>query len=126
MQIDNETLAIVGAIAGTILTCGLAIMGYFIQKRDDAIDTNATEITKQSELLSAHKLEVAKEYATKTTVIALFQQVTQENKDAIGRVDKRLDETNTGIKEQGQKIDKVIESIGYLQTNVLLKLSEKT
>ena len=126
MQIDNETLAIVSAISGTLLTGGLGVMAYFIRKRDDEIDTNAREIAEHGKLLDAHKLKVAEEYATKSTVLALFQQVTQENKDAIGRVDKRLDETNTGILAQGLKIDKVIESIGTLQTNVLLKLSEKT
>lgn len=108
-------------------------MGYFAKKRDDRIDANEDAIEAQGKLHAALELKMAENYATKPTMIALFEATTAANEKAVARVEKRIDETNGSITKQGdkidkqgEKIDKVIESIGNFQTNVMQELAKKT
>jgi ferritin-like metal-binding protein YciE len=94
-------------------------MSYFAKKRDDAITANEKAVT-------ALELEVAKNYATKPTVMALFQEATQQTKDAVARVEKSIDSTNVSVRKVEDKIDGVFKSIGEMQSNVMSELSKKT
>lgn len=103
----------------SILTAGLGYMGYYSRKRDDAIDAARTAITQL-------ELKVAENYATKPTVMALFQEATTQTKDAVARVEKSIDATNISVAKLDTKIDRGIELLGTLQTNVMRELSKKT
>ena len=84
------------------------------------------DVKDNAKALSAHELKVAENYATKSTVISLFQEATTQTKDAVARVEKSVDSTNSSVKDVNLKIDKVVESIGIMQQNVLHELSKKT
>lgn len=58
--------------------------------------------------------------------MALFQEATRNNEQAIGRVEKRIDETNAAILKQGDKIDKVADLVNTFQTSVMAELAKKT
>lgn len=129
----TESLSLAGAAWSALLTAGLTVMGYFAKKRDDRIDANEDAIEAQGKLHAALELKMAENYATKPTMIALFEATTAANEKAVARVEKRIDETNGSITKQGdkidkqgEKIDKVIESIGNFQTNVMQELAKKT
>lgn len=117
---------IVGEIWGILLTAGLAIMAYFIKKRDDAIDDNRKGIKERLDCHTSLELKLAENYATKSTVMALFSETARNHEAAIARVEKRIDETNSAIIKQGDKIDKVADNINSFQTNVMSELSKKT
>lgn len=122
----TEGLSLVGTAWSALLTTGLTVLGYFAKRRDDRIDANEEAITAQGKLHAALELKIAENYATKPTMMALFQTATDANEKAVARVEKRIDETNGTIIKQGEKIDKVIESIGSLQSNVMTELAKKT
>lgn len=109
-----------------ILTAGLGLMAYFLRKRDDKIDQHDLAIDLQVKAHAALELKIAENYVTKSTMTVLFNEVTSQNKEAIARVEKRIDETNSAIIKQGDKTDKVLESLGAFQTNVMQELSKKT
>jgi hypothetical protein len=118
----DETIisnGVLTAVGGAILTGWLSFMAYFARKRDATLDDTGKAIT-------ALELKIAENYATKPTVLALFQEATQQTKDAVARVEKSIDCTNLSVCKLDTKIDKVVESIGSMQTNVLHELSKKT
>lgn len=117
--ISNGTITAFGAVWSVIVTAVLGFMSYFAKKRDGAIDANDKAIT-------ALELKVAENYATKPTVMALFQEATTQTKEAVARVEKSIDTTNLSVGKLAEKIDKVVESIGSMQTNVMKELSKKT
>ncbi len=94
-------------------------MAYFVKKRDDKVDENERAI-------AALELKIAENYATKPTVMALFQEATNQTKDAVARVEKSIDITNSSVGKLDTKIDKVFESISSMQATVLKELSKKT
>lgn len=94
-------------------------MGFISKKRDDKIDVNANAITNL-------ELKVAENYATKPTVMALFQEATTQTKEAVARVEKSIDSTNTSVAKLDLKIDKVSDAINSMQTNVMKELGKKT
>lgn len=127
MAIADGDLATAGAAGwGTFLTIGLGLMAYLVRKRDDKIDEHDSAIENQNKAHSALELKVAENYATKTTMMSLFQEATNQNKDAYARVEKRIDETNTAIGKQGEKIDKVNDKVTDLGAEILRELSKKT
>lgn len=133
-------IALFTLIAGTI--------GYFLYKRDDKIDAHDEEITELEKRraedvrnaeknLSDFKLNVAENYATKVTVLALFQESNQNHREAIQRVEKQVENTNATIKDQSakmetaataqaNKMEKMIDKIGGLEIRVMAELSKKT
>lgn len=102
-----------------LLTTGLGFVGYISKKRDGDIDYNAKAIT-------ALELEVAKNYATKPTVLALFQEATTQTKEAVARVEKSIDATNSSVSKLDGKMDKVSDSINAMQATVMKELGKKT
>ena len=107
------------AIWNGILTIMVTVMGYFLKKRDEDVDANAKAI-------GALELKVAENYATKPTVMALFQEAARTTEAAVARVEKSIDATNLSVSKQGEKIDKVNETMGNFYGNIMSELSKKT
>ena len=116
---DSSDVSNAGIVWSGLLTAVLAYMGYNAKRRDDAIDANAKAVSDLA-------LKTAETYATNSNVNLLFTATNQTNKDAIARVEKRIDETNATIVKQSDKIDKVGESITQFQTSVMHELAKKT
>jgi septal ring factor EnvC (AmiA/AmiB activator) len=118
---DESTFLSSGVIGAwsAILTAAIAYIGYFAKKRDDAIDDNAKAITSL-------RLNVAENYATKPTMLALFQEATQQTKDAVARVEKSIDSTNASVTRLDGKIDNVNTSINTAVSNIMHELAKKT
>jgi hypothetical protein len=126
--VDDNAVISSGASAlwSSVLTIGIGVMAYLVRKRDDKISSHDNAIDAQQRAHSALELKVAENYATKTTVATLFNEVTTQNKEAIARVDKRLDETNNSIIKASDKMDKILETVNTFQTNVMSELGKKT
>lgn len=107
------------AIWVTGLTAWMGYMGRMSKKRDDAIEANAKAV-------STLELKVAENYATKQTVLALFQDATQQTKDAVARVEKSIDATNASVGKLDSKIDNMNTTINAAATSILTKLESKT
>lgn len=106
------------ALWSSVLTAGLAYMGYFAKKRDDKIDAN-------QEAIVALELKVAENYATKPTMLALFDSATTQTKEAVARVEKSIDSTNASVGKLDLKIDKVSDSINVMQQTVMNAIAKK-
>lgn len=113
----------VQALWATGLTGWMGWMGRASKKRDDDIAANAKAV-------SALELKAAETYATKTTVNQLFNEATQQTKEAVGRVEKSIDATNTSVSKLDTKIDTKMDnlsnSLNALSTGLLQKVMDKT
>lgn len=110
---------VLGGVCTALLSIWVGSMAYFAKKRDAAIDSN-------QKATAALELKMAENYATKTTVLALFQEATIQTKEAVARVEKSIDSTNLSVKDLNLKIDKVGDSINSMSQTVLHELSKKT
>ena len=128
MLVDDGVIISSGASSlwSSVLTIGIGVMAYLVRKRDDKIASHDTAIDAQQKAHSALELKIAENYATKTTVATLFNEVTTQNKEAIARVEKRVDETNGSIVKAADKMDKILETVNIFQTNVMSELGKKT
>jgi len=118
-EVSTISNGMLGAAWASILTIWLGVMGYFAKKRDQSIDDNGKAVT-------ALELKVAENYATKPTVLALFQEATMQTKDAVARVEKSIDATNTSVGKLDSKMDKVFDAINAAQSRVMTELVKKT
>lgn len=109
----------VQALWATGLTAWIGWMNRASKKRDDAIEANEKAI-------STLELKVAENYATKQTVLALFQDATQQTKEAVARVEKSIDATNASVTRLDTKIDHINNSVNAAATSILAKLGDKT
>ena len=117
--ISSGVIAAALAVWGAAVSAVLGFMSYFTRKRDNAIDNNGKAIT-------ALELKIAENYATKPTVMKLFEEATLQTKDAVARVEKSIDATNTTVVKLGDKMDKIVESIGSAKDALMKELSKKT
>ena len=115
-----------GAFLSAAFAAGFSYMGYQGRKRDDAIMELAKSMTALELAIEKNKTFNAESYATKPTVLALFQQATVDTKDAVARVEKRIDETNSSVSKVDVKLDKVVDTLGSFQTIVMTELAKKT
>jgi hypothetical protein len=122
----NDIASSAGIIWSTLLTIVVSVMGYFAKKRDDKLDSHDVAIDAQEKARSALELKIAENYATKPTVMALFQEATTQTKEAVARVEKSIDTTNITVSKVDTKIDGVTKSISDFQTVVMTELSKKT
>lgn len=136
-DLDATNLSSMQILWNAALTAGGLLMVHFFRKRDAEIDAHGTALDTQKGSLSALEiasrsalatleLKVAENYSSKATVLALFESATKTHDQAIARVEKRIDETNTTIGKTSDKIDKVSESITSFQTAVMHELAKKT
>ena len=124
--ISSGVLSALGAVWGIVITAVLGFMSYFAKKRDNAIDDNAKAASDNVRALAALELKIAENYATKPTVLALFQEATTQTKEAVARVEKSIDSTNDSVGKLDLKIDKVVDSISAAKDILMKELSKKT
>lgn len=121
-----EQISTTGAVWSAVLTIGLGIMGYLVRKRDDKIDCNTAAIQEAVKAHNVLELKIAENYATKVTMLALFDKASQDTKEAVGRAEKRIDETNVLLSKQGDKLDTIIKSASDSQKEIMMELTKKT
>lgn len=128
MAIDmaNDTLPTSGIIWSGILSVGGLILGVLAKKRDDKLDEHDIALAANLEAVRALELKVAEQYATKVTMLALFDKATQDTKEAVGRVESRLTETNVAVGKQSDNIQNLTQSINNFKLDVMTELKTKT
>jgi len=89
----------------------IAVLTYFLRKRDKKIDELETADIEQTHALTALRTEMMKEYATNDSVIQLFQTTALQNKESLDRVHKRIDEGNDDRREMRDDIKEILRSL---------------
>lgn len=115
----NDITSSIGVVWTTLLTIVVSVMGYFVKKRDDKIDS-------QERAHNALELKIAENYMTKSTGMTLFQEATTQTKEAVARVEKSIDLTNATVGKLDTKIDGITNSITDMKLSVMQELSKKT
>jgi hypothetical protein len=99
------------SLVETILGLAIAVLTYFLRKRDKKIDELETADVAQTQALTALRTEMMKEYATNDSVIQLFQTTATQNKESLDRVHKRIDEGNEDRREMRDDIKEILRAM---------------
>lgn len=119
----TETIIAISVAVLSVITC---MVGYFVRNQDKVLDTHDALIAACGKNHSALELKMAENYATKTTVLALFEETNRNNKEAIARVEKNIETANVSVVNLTQKVDGIKDSINSFQIAVMNELSKKT
>ena len=99
------------SLVETILGLAIAVLTYFLRKRDKKIDELESADTAQTQALTALRTEMMKEYATNDSVIQLFQTTASQNKESLDRVHQRIDEGNDDRREMRDDIKEILRAL---------------
>lgn len=111
-------LSSVNSAWNTVLTLLLGALLYIFRKRDADIDEHSKALDDAQKDNARLELKMAENFATKQSLVALFQETTRTNKEGMDRVNSRIDETKDELKNTNTKLDN-------MQATILQAISQK-